>query len=225
MRALVLLLLLAGCDTIAARAPDVLNSTDGIMGIVYAALVLALVAGGTSIAEQGGFLKTIRNIAIFALLFLVLIAGYSYRDQFSGVYQRVKAEIVPGSPQTGANGEVILRRTASGHFETTALVNGTPTSFMVDTGASFIALPYDDALRMGYTEDDLKFVIPMSTANGTTMAAPITINALKVGDIVMNDVRASVSRPGELSGGLLGMSFLNRLDSYSFSGDLLTLSE
>ena len=63
----------------------------------------------------------------------------------------------------------------------------------------------------------------VSTANGTTFVAPIRLNAIKLGDIVVNDIRAAVSKPGELDQGLLGMSFLDRLNSYSVSGDLMTL--
>ena len=223
-RTLILLPLLAGCDRISERAPEVFEGTDGIMRFVYVGALLFLVAGGASVSAQGGWIKTLRNIAAIALAFLVLIIGYTYKDDLGGVFGRVKAEIMPGSPQSLGGGEVILRRDPrSGQFETTALVNGTQTDFLVDTGASTVVLPYEAAIRLGYTDADLNFVLQVSTANGSTFVAPIRVNALKIGDIVVNDVRAAVSQQGELDVGLLGMTFLDKLTGYSVSGDLLTL--
>ena len=220
------LMLLSGCSEMSNRAPEVFEGTDGIMRIVYVGLLLFLVAGGVSISGQGGWLKTIRNIAAIALAFLLLIVGYTYKDQLGGVYSRVKAEIIPGSPQNIGGGEVILRRdNRSGQFETTALVNGVETSFLVDTGASSVVIPYAEAKRIGIADTDLNYLLQVSTANGTTFVAPIRLNALKIGDIVVNDIRAAVSKPGELESGLLGMTFLDRLEGYSVSGDVMTLKQ
>ncbi len=219
-------LMLAGCSEFTARAPEVFGGADGVMRIVYVVLLLFLIAGGVSIRGQGGWLKTLRNILGIALAFLLLIVGYTYKDQLGGVYSRVKAEIIPGRPQNLGGGEVILRRNGrSGQFETTALVNGTETTFMVDTGASSVVIPYDEAKRIGIADTDLNYILQVSTANGTTFVAPIRLNALKIGDIVVNDIRAAVSQPGELDGGLLGMTFLDRLEGYSVSGDVMTLKQ
>ena len=220
------LLLISGCDRMQDRAPEVFEGTDGIMRFVYVGLLLLLVSGGVSISGQGGWLKTLRNIALIGLAFLVLIVGYTYKDSFGVVYHRVKAEILPGSPQSIGGGEVILRRDPrSGQFETTGLVNGAETFFLVDTGASAVVLPYEEAIRLGIADEDLNFVLQVSTANGSTFVAPIRLNAVKIGDIVVNDIRAAVSKPGELETGLLGMTFLNRLEGYSVSGDVLTLKK
>jgi len=204
----------------------VFEDTDSIMRIVYVVLLLGLVAGGVSVKAQGGWLKTFRNILLIILAFAVLIVGYTYKDQFGGVYSRVKAELIPGSPQNIGGGEVILRRSSySGQFETTALVNGIQTEFLIDTGASAVVLPYKVGKEIGFTDADLNFVLQVSTANGTTFVAPVRLNALKIGDIVVNDVRAAVSQPEELSTGLLGMTFLNKLDGFSVSGDVMTLKQ
>ena len=63
---------------------------------------------------------------------------------------------------------------------------------------------------------------PVQTANGTTYAASIRLKTLSVGPIRMTEVEALVSKPGALKDSLLGMTFLNRLRSYEFSGDFLT---
>ena len=119
---LLLPLLLAGCDQIAGQSGGVFGDTDGIMRIVYAALLIGLVRGGVSVAQQGGWLKTLRNIGLIILAFAVLIVGYTFKDDMGSVWSRVKAELLPGSPQTLGNGTVVLRRQPrSGQFEIPAL--------------------------------------------------------------------------------------------------------
>ena len=65
------LLLISGCDRMQDRAPEVFEGTDGIMRFVYVGLLLLLVSGGVSISGQGGWLKTLRNIALIGLAFLL----------------------------------------------------------------------------------------------------------------------------------------------------------
>ena len=77
--------------------------------------------------------------------------------------------------------------------------------------------------RLGVEVDELRYVVPVQTANGTTYAASIRLASLSVGKIKMNNVDALVARRGTLRENLLGMSFLNRLNSYEFSGEYLTL--
>lgn len=226
IRAFLPLVFLAGCERMSERAPEVFEGTDGIMRFVYVGLLLFLVAGGVSISGQGGWLKTLRNIAVICLAFLVLIVGYTYKDDLGRVFGRVSAEIIPGSAQNMGDGEVILRRDPrSGQFEVDGLVDGRQVYFLVDTGASSVVLPFEEARRLGIEDDDLDFVLQVSTANGSTFVAPIRLNAIKIGDIVVNDVRAAVSQPGELSTALLGMTFLDRLDEYSVRGNVMTMRQ
>jgi len=63
----------------------------------------------------------------------------------------------------------------------------------------------------------------VSTANGTTYAAPVRLKSIAVGPLELRDVEALVAQPGNLNENLLGMSFLKRLRSYEFTGDFLTL--
>jgi aspartyl protease family protein len=80
-----------------------------------------------------------------------------------------------------------------------------------------------DAQKLGIDVDKLRYTVPVQTANGTTYAASVKIKGLAVGPIWINEVDALVSKPGTLKDSLLGMTFLNRLRSYEFSGDFLTL--
>ena len=103
-----------------------------------------------------------------------------------------------------------------------AEVNGVPVQFLVDTGASVVTLSRDDAERAGLNPEGLSFSQRFNTANGTAFGAPVRIQRLSIGGIVLNDVRGAVMESG-LTGSLLGMSFLERLSSYAVEGDTLTL--
>ena len=81
----------------------------------------------------------------------------------------------------------------------------------------------EDGRRLGFDVDQLRYVVPVQTANGTTYAASIRLSTLTVGKIRIDNVDALVARRGTLRENLLGMSFLNRLNSYEFSGEYLTL--
>jgi aspartyl protease family protein len=94
---------------------------------------------------------------------------------------------------------------------------------LVDTGASTVVLRPEDGQRLGFDIEQLRYVVPVQTANGTTYAASVRVRSLSVGKIKLNDVDALVAKRGSLRENLLGMSFLNRLKSYEFSGEYLTL--
>ncbi len=102
-------------------------------------------------------------------------------------------------------------------------VLGVSLALLVDTGASTVVLKPADAARAGIDTATLSFTTPVSTANGTTYAAPVRLKSISVGPLEVRDVEALVAQPGTLSENLLGMSFLKRLRSYEFSGDFLTL--
>ncbi len=103
-----------------------------------------------------------------------------------------------------------------------ALVNGTVVNFLVDTGASDVAISTDDARRLGFDPGKLAYNIPYQTANGVTMAARVVIDEIKVGDITVRKVKASISR-GNMDMSLLGMTFLNQIGSIEVKGDRLML--
>src|SRR3546814_8584767 len=112
----------------------------------------------------------------------------------------------------------------SGHFQFEELVNGTGVSFLDDTGASDVALSTSDARRLGFDLDKLSYTTPYQTANGVTMAARVKIDKIKIGDIAVRDVSASIGR-GNMDMSLLGMSFLNRIGSIEVKGDRLVLRQ
>ena len=213
-----LAVLLAGCDAI---DPALLGDTDTLMQGVYLLAFLALVMFGVGRSISVG--KTLKYLAIWAALLIGLVYAYSFRDELNTAYMRVKGELLPTVPQSSGEGTVTLRRNMDGHFSTRVMVDGQPATFLIDTGASSVVLPYRVARDLGYDPASLSFIVTVGTANGTAVAAPIRIGRMEVGDIAMGNVEALVVEEGKLSTPLLGMSFLNRLHGYAFQGNTLTL--
>lgn len=119
-------------------------------------------------------------------------------------------------------GRLVLTADGRGHFTAQGSVNGLPLRFMVDTGASLVALPASFARRAGVNLGNAKPVM-VGTANGTARAQQVVLNRIQVGDIRLNLVQALVVDDASLSIPLLGMSFLNRTNMVR-EGDTLVLT-
>ena len=130
----------------------------------------------------------------------------------------------PAAPPRSVGASVELRAERSGHFHTEAEINGRPVEVMVDTGATLVALSYEDAERAGIYLTPKDFTHAVNTANGRAKVAPLTLDRVAIGDITVRNVNAVVSEPGRLQTSLLGMSFLGRLSVEIRDGTLL-LSE
>jgi aspartyl protease family protein len=100
-----------------------------------------------------------------------------------------------------------------GHFWTRADVSGTQVKFMVDTGASIVALTYFDAQRLGLNPEELAFDSEIRTAGGVTYGAPVTLASIRIGKVKIENVDAVILTSG-LEQSLLGMTFLGELNSY-----------
>jgi aspartyl protease family protein len=118
----------------------------------------------------------------------------------------------PPAPAAGSRAAFIDRE-ADGHYWTRADVGGTQVKFMVDTGASIVALTYFDAQRLGLKPEELDFDSEIRTAGGVTYGAPVTLKSIRVGKVEVEDVNAVILRT-ELEQSLLGMTFLGELHSY-----------
>jgi aspartyl protease family protein len=126
----------------------------------------------------------------------------------------------------GANSRsVVVPRDSRGHFEVDARVNGRRIGFMVDTGASVIALTARDAARLGIHPPQNAFVAEVRTANGTVRAAPARLDVVEVGSLELHDVAALVLPDQALSDNLLGLSFLSRLRRFEYSDGRLVLEQ
>ena len=94
---------------------------------------------------------------------------------------------------------------------------------VLDTGASSVVLTQEAAKAAGLPIEVLNYTVNIDTANGRTRAAAVTLDRLAVGGLPERSVPALVAQPGQLKRNLLGMSFLNRLQSWEVRGDRLRL--
>ena len=120
---------------------------------------------------------------------------------------------------------VELKAGRNGHFNTEAEINGRGVPVMVDTGATMVALSYEDAERAGIFLGRGDFTQAVSTANGVARIAPVTLDRVTIGDITVRNVPAAVAEPGRLKTSLLGMSFLGRLSRFDMRSGVLVLQE
>lgn len=120
----------------------------------------------------------------------------------------IAAEPLPEAA-TGS-GAAAIAKAADGHFWAQANVNGSAVTFLVDTGASAVALSPDDARRLGFSPTDLVFGHKVMTATGEARAARVKLKAVSVGGARVENVDAFVIESG-LTTSLLGMSYLGRL--------------
>lgn len=192
----------------------------GALGVVIGAAILG---SGIRLGHAA------RAMAVWALIILVLVAGYQYRYELQDVASRLTAGLIPGSPLSvsGEDGRaaVMLDRLANGHFEVRAEFDGVPVTTMIDTGATATVLTADDARRAGYRPETLSFNVPIMTANGQARAARVVAGEIRVGEIVRARVPVLVAEPGRLDRSLLGMNFIGTLSGFDMRGQRLILRD
>ena len=120
---------------------------------------------------------------------------------------------------------VHLTSRRGGHFFARAWINGRQIDVMVDTGATGVALTSQDAETVGVFVGASDFTRRSRTANGIVKSAPVILDSIRIGDIEVDDVRASVSQEGRLHITLLGMTFLGKLSRVEIKGDRLVLTQ
>ena len=116
-----------------------------------------------------------------------------------------------------------LKAGSMGHYSARATINKADIDVMVDTGASVVALSYEDAQNAGLRPNTLDFTVDVSTANGAVKAARVKLDRVEIDTVRVDDVDALVLPQGALKGTLLGMSFLSKLTSFKSENGVLTL--
>ncbi|WP_230173364.1 TIGR02281 family clan AA aspartic protease [Rhizobium sp. CECT 9324] len=198
-------------------------------GSLVATLPIILMLSAGIVASRRSFGQSIRQLAIWVLIALVLVTGYLYRNDFSAVGERLLAGLAPGKAVTvtTADGstEVVLHKSLGGHFETTIAVGPVSVPVLIDTGASSVALRYEDAVRIGIDPATINFTRTVMTANGRASAAPVRIPEIRLGPITRTNVEGVVLEEGRLDRSLLGMSFLSTLGLLQMQTDELRLRD
>jgi len=124
---------------------------------------------------------------------------------------------------TPAARAVQIPRGQSGEFALVARINGVRAPMVIDTGATSVVLTYETAKAAGLPLELLEYDVDVETAGGHTKAARLTLDRLAIGKLVERSVPALVVPHGQMKTNLLGMSFLDRLESWEVHADRLML--
>ena len=202
--------------------PEVSLSDMDAAWVVRLVAILALASSAILFGRQFRAREVARNIAIWLAIAAVLVLGYSYRDLFSGVSDRVSQELLPTEPVVADARTVVLTETDAGDYRATGEVNGIRVRFAIDTGASDIVLSPEDARRIGIDISALNYIHDTGTANGIGHTADVTVASLTLGPIRFENLRVSVNQ-APMDTSLLGMAFLRKMQSFEFRGHKLYL--
>ena len=134
-------------------------------------------------------------------------------------------QVAAAPKPVGGRRAVEIQPNGRGHFRVDGIVDGRHLTFMVDTGATLVALRKSDAALLGYHPTARDYTLQTRTANGVVRVARVTLGMVEVGGVMMRDVDASVSPDEALGENLLGLSFLSRLHRFEYREGRLVLEE
>ena len=193
----------------------------GAVSAAEVALVGVIGRKAAVLAVDGGAPKTVKVGQVWRGIKVLQVERESAAVEIEGE-RRVLAlgQHYRSAPAESDRQSVILAADPAGHFFVEGAVNGSPMRFVVDTGATLIALPGADAKRLGLDYRKGRRGISQ-TANGPVAVYQVRLDSVRVGDIELHGVEGLVIEQG-LPVALLGMSFLNRVDMRR-DGDRMTL--
>jgi aspartyl protease family protein len=174
-----------------------------------------------------------RNILIFAGL---MVGAGTYMAQTADRMTAATPARVTSASNMAASARVqqpaptgirslSIPRDARGHFQTEGRIDGQRIDFMVDTGASVIALNETSAARFGLRPSRGDYNATVTTANGTIKAARTRLAMVELGGLIVRDVDAMVLPDEALSENLLGLSFLSKLKRFEYAGGKMVLEQ
>lgn len=189
---------------------------DQLMRLIYLGMIGIAVGGWVLAQARGRMSQTLQQAAVWGLIFLGFIGGY-------GLWEDIRRDTSGRQAYVG-DGQIEVRRQTDGHFYLTVLVQGVPVDFVVDTGATDVALTLEDARRIGLDVENLRFSGQADTANGTVPVAPVRLDRMELEGVVERNIPASVTR-ADLFQSLLGMSYLSRFERIEIARDTLILTQ
>jgi len=202
---------------VAASAFGQTVTLNGNMGARHALLVID---GQVRVVEIGATVQGVRLVWLSATQAEVAIGGQ--RRQLIAGASQVRVGGAASSAGAGGGSEIVLSAGSGGHFTTPGQINGKGVTFLVDTGATKIALGQPDADRLGidYKNAPRSYA---STANGNVAINAVTLSSVRVGDVEVANVEAVVM-PSAMPHVLLGNSFLTRFQMKR-DNDMLRLTK
>lgn len=163
---------------------------------------------------------------VFGAIGMAALVGILAPDRSPNASNNVRIvaenESQPPSHQTSSGFATQIQRAGDGHFYATAEVNGRPVRFLVDTGASTIALTMADAQAVGLHVDPSEFSIIGRGASGEVSGKAVKLDSVSIDGKRADNVRAAILADG-LEVSLLGQSYLSQLQQVKIEGDQLEL--
>ncbi|RVT84082.1 TIGR02281 family clan AA aspartic protease [Rhodobacteraceae bacterium CCMM004] len=187
---------------------------QGIGQLAYLGLLGAALVGYMVVSHRGQLGKMAQNAALWALIFVGVIAVV-------GLWPGVRDQVAPRQSFVG-EGRIEVPQSFDGHYRMVLDIEGTPVTFIVDTGASDMVLSRSDAQRAGLRPETLAYTHQAQTANGRVPIARVVLDEVRLGGLADRNVPASVNG-GEMDVSLLGMSYLSQFGRLEIEGGRLTL--
>ena len=171
------------------------------------------------------------NRLLVVIVLLMLFVGaltYGDAERIAYVQRTMAATATDVTAALRAHASPNLRavnipRKNGGEFAVRAKINNVHAPMLIDTGATSVVLTYETAKAIGLPLELLEYDVELETASGRTRAARLTLDRLAVGSVVERSVPALVVQRGQARNNLLGMSFLDRLESWEVRADRLTI--
>lgn len=182
--------------------------------LAYLSLLLLALGAFVVVEFRRDAGSTTRAVLAWGLIFLAAIGA-------AGLWQDISREVMPRQAMLDPT-RIEVPLAPDGHFHLTAELNGAPVRFIVDTGASALALSPRDARRAGIALDRLVYAGQARTANGIVPTATVRLDRVAIGDIVDENVPAMVIQ-ADIDRSLMGMDYLRRFARISFEGDTMIL--
>ena len=198
-------------------------STNDLGALAYHLALIMFIGGAVLVLFRERLSVALEAALFWVVVGFVLVFVYTYRGDLRGIGERVMAELMPGRAAQRSERTVEIVRGRGGDFQVAAQINGTRVAMALDTGASAVVLTQEAAKAAGLPLALLSYSVLVDTANGRARAAAVTLDRIAVGGIVERSVPALIAQPGQLRTSLLGMSFLNRLESWEVRGDKLMI--
>jgi aspartyl protease family protein len=185
---------------------------------------MALETGSHSLAREVAGWVLVAVVATGCFVFFTDIQAFT--RHLTGINSDAVQSRQADAPTNSAFDRIVtVQASENGHFYATATVNGREIDIVVDTGATTVALTYEDADKIGLSVKDSDFTHVSKTANGEARVAPVIIDEIRIGDITVKNVEGLVTQPGVLFQSLLGMTFLRQLSRMDIRGRELVLEQ
>jgi aspartyl protease family protein len=171
-------------------------------------------------------MRAVIPIVIVSLVACALVPRYAAQlSPAPSVATAVVTTPPANVPAPAQSRTVVIPPSRGGHFRVTGLIDGRRVDFMVDTGASVIALKSEDAAMLGIRPAGTDYAAMVKTANGVIRVAPVELDTVEIEDLEVHNVDAVVLPAGVAAENLLGLSFLSRLRRFEYADGKLVLEQ